>query len=149
MSKDKDNPNPNPNPNTGEGGANDAVTVEQLRAELARYKDEAAAAQAALHEANTAKRRLHKVPGTIALTAIDAATGKTTSSLYGIRDGNPNVRLKDGSIVRSEHLLRLAGGTLSDEEKAESALSKWDKDQAKAFLTEMAAIGAGWLQKKD
>ena len=130
----------------------------KLKKENVRYKKEVNKAKentAKAVEAVTAAAKsgsaiivpdLTPIEGTIKVK-FTKPNGEKVAGEYGFAPGNRAVRLKNGAVVSSEAIIKLASlkkdEVLTDEElKASPALAKMTKEDATNFLTDLVKIGS-------
>lgn len=115
--------------------------IEELQAENEALKAELETLKA------TQTDGLPRVTETVTLKLEDPETGKEKSLTFGIKPGIPNIRYRNRRIVPTAALMKLAAGKKLNEEQA-AAVDGLTKDDALNYLTEMATIGAGWLEQR-
>lgn len=115
--------------------------LEELQAENEELKAEIEALKA------TQTDGLPRVTETVKVKVEDPETGENKTLTVGIVPGIPNIRYRNRRIVPTAALMKLAAGKKLSEEQ-EKAVDGLMKADVLDYLTEMATIGAGWLQQR-
>lgn len=123
--------------------------IAELEAENARQGDELAKAHTIIKKSNkTGQAASLPIPG-VFKADFETANGKKVKKTVKFKDGSKHTRLKDGAVVDSALLLKVANGTkLSKEEaKANGVLAKMDKTAAVAEMSHLVNIGYALLEE--
>lgn len=134
-----------------------ADDINELKEKLAAAETEAATAKTeaatAKAEAATLREKVGPrdktgmpIPGTFKVE-LETTSGKKEKKTLKFQPGYVNCRLKNGNVVISAHLMKLANGTkLTDEELQQSpALVGVSSADAEAWLTHLARIRVSFL----